>query len=162
VALWRRALRFYSVGAAGATLQLGTLAVLVHAAGFHYGLATAIALGLTLVHNFVWHVRWTWRERRPGAGYTMAFVQFVAGNGGVSICGTAVLMPVLVEWMRLPAVAANAITIVVCGLANFWLASRAFGGRTAGRSAIVSELQLHAEVAGAQQPDRILEVVLRR
>jgi putative flippase GtrA len=156
---WRRALRFYSVGAAGTLLQLGMLAVLVDQLQIHYGVATALALALTLVHNFVWHARWTWRDRRPGVGYAAAFVQFVAANGGVSIAGTAVLIPLFVEAMNLPPVAANALTIAACGVVNFWLASRAFA--KASRSAVIAELQLDAEVACPQEPDRLLQVVLR-
>ena len=139
MSLWQRAFRFYAVGAAGATLQLLIVAVLAHAFRVHYGVATAMALGATLVHNFIWHVRWTWRDRRPGTGYVVAFVRFASANGGVSILGTALLVPLCVERFGLPAVAANVVAIAVCGLVNFWLASRVFRcGREKGPGVISS------------------------
>ena len=133
---WRSFARFNAVGVAGAGVQLGAMAVLIHAFRLDYRLATATSLAVTLVHNFFWHLRWTWRDRAlSGLAALRGFVAFVWGNGMVSILGASVLMPLLVEHVGLPPVVATVICITTCGPVNFWLASRAFSGnsRTAAR-----------------------------
>ena len=54
--------RWMMVGALGLGVQLAVLALLVRL-GLPTALATTVAVGLTIVHNFVWHERWTWRHR---------------------------------------------------------------------------------------------------
>ena len=56
--------RFNLVGAMGMAVQLGALAVLERWAAGHYLYASAAALEITLLHNFVWHVHYTWKDRR--------------------------------------------------------------------------------------------------
>ena len=132
----RRFLRFNAVGLAGVAVQLAALAVLVHVCGVPYRGATLLALAATLVHNFLWHVRWTWSDRgMDRRGWLVAFVRFVSGNGLVSALGAAALMPMFVEVAGLPPVPANAVTIAICGVLNYGLASFAFIGsfRTAAR-----------------------------
>ena len=57
--LRRRWLAFNGVGLLGVGVQLGLVALLTHAAGLHYLLATAIAVEAAVLHNFIWHQRWT-------------------------------------------------------------------------------------------------------
>ncbi len=141
---WRRFVRFNAVGLVGAGVQLGTLAALIHVAGIGYRIATPIALGLTLVHNFAWHARWTWSDRRfSPRGYAQAFLKFVSGNGGVSAAGMVVLMPLLVEVAGVQPVAANCLTIAICGLVNYWLAAWAF--IYSSRTAALRQSPLRAE-----------------
>jgi len=124
---WRRFARFNIVGLAGVGLQIGSLAVLVHVAGVHYFAATIVALALTLVHNFAWHVRWTWRDRAlAGRRLPGAFLRFVAGNGLVSLVGNVALMPVLVGVSGLPPVLANLAAIIACGLMNYGIGVAVF------------------------------------
>jgi putative flippase GtrA len=66
-----RFFRFNVVGAMGVAVQLASLTLLVSGLGVHYLPATAIAIELSLLHNFLWHERWTWRERRHNAECTM-------------------------------------------------------------------------------------------
>jgi len=58
-----RFLRFNAVGAMGIAVPIASLALLVSGLGVHYLPATAIAIELSLLHNFLWHERWTWRDR---------------------------------------------------------------------------------------------------
>jgi putative flippase GtrA len=114
-----RWLKFNLVGAVGTAVQLGSLAVFNRVAAGHYMWASATALELTLLHNFVWHVRYTWRDRRGSVGPQL--VRFHLSNGVVSMVGNLGLMRVLVHGAGMPVVAANAVAIVCCGLANFCL-----------------------------------------
>ena len=55
-----------AVGAMGLGVQLLVLRLL--ATGTTLALQTSMALAVetALLHNFVWHERWTWADRRPG------------------------------------------------------------------------------------------------
>ena len=113
--------KFNLVGAIGALAQLGSLAVLNRILRENYLVASAIALELTLLHNFLWHVRYTWRERRQRSTLLSQCMRFHLSNGIVSLVGNLALMTVLVKDARLPVLAANGIAILCCSLVNFWL-----------------------------------------
>lgn len=115
-----RWLRFNFVGVIGALAQLGALALLSRWWGGHYLLATAAAIEVTLLHNFVWHLLYTWRDRRSDTPCG-ALLRFHLSNGLVSMLGNLVLMRLLVQQLHLPVVGANGIAIVGCSLVNFFL-----------------------------------------
>jgi putative flippase GtrA len=111
-------------------VRLGTLAALNALWPGHYLASTAAALEVTLLHNFVWHLHYTWRDRRDGSALPWQFVRFHLSNGLVSIVGNLALMPVLVREARIPVVASNAVAIVCCSLVNFCLGNNwAFAAR---------------------------------
>ena len=90
-------------------------------AGGHYLYASAAALEVTLLHNFVWHLRYTWRDRRDNSARLGQLMRFHLSNGLVSLLGNLALMRILVEGARLPVLAANSIAILCCSLVNFCL-----------------------------------------
>lgn len=110
--------KFNLVGVVGAVVQLGSLAGLDRLVPGHYLIASGVALELTLLHNFVWHVHYTWRERATLLGQCM---RFHLSNGIVSLAGNLALMKLLVTDARLPVLAANGIAILCCSLLNFCL-----------------------------------------
>jgi putative flippase GtrA len=116
-----RWLKFNAVGAVGMVVQLAALAVLNQWMAGHYLGATALAIEVTLLHNFVWHALYTWRDRRGEGGLAGQMVRFHLSNGAVSMVGNLVLMRVLVEGTRTPVLAANGLAIVVCSVVNFFL-----------------------------------------
>src|SRR5438477_528740 len=110
-----RAAAFVAVGAIGFVVQLASLAVLTSLAHWHWLAATIASVELAVVHNFVWHDRWTWRERRrggPGAAL-VRLVRFNAANGATSLAGNAVLMLLLAGLGGMPPVQANVIAVGV-------------------------------------------------
>jgi putative flippase GtrA len=111
--------RFNAVGVLGFVVQLSMLALLVHG-GVHYLAATAIAVEAAILHNFFWHERWTWADR-PGRGGARAgrLLRFHAVNGGVSLAGNLLLMPLLVRVGGLPILIANVAAVLTCALVNF-------------------------------------------
>lgn len=120
-------LKFNAVGVVGFTLQTGALFVLTHTA-LHIGYlaATAVAVELAVLNNFVWHQRWTWRDR-PSATRCETLrrlVVFNITNGLVSIAGNLVLMSILVGRFRLPIAGANLLSVAACSILNFILADR--------------------------------------
>ncbi len=84
--------RFNAVGIIGLVVQLLVLAVLLRF-GLHYLVATTVAVEAAVLHNFLWHERWTWSERastfRPGAAaVAISRVQWTRVHRGQS-CGDA-------------------------------------------------------------------------
>jgi len=135
-----RFLKFNGVGALGFALQLALLALLLRL-GLHYLAATALAVELTVLHNFAWHERWTWSDRPAGAGSPSTGLRagpstglstgraqrlwrFHAANGLVSLAGNLILMRLLVGLLGLPPVLANLIAVLTCALVNFTASDR--------------------------------------
>src|SRR5712671_6617820 len=119
--------RFNVVGILGFALQTGALFVLTH--GPHplgYLAATAAAVELAVLNNFVWHQRWTWRDR-PSANAKETLrrlAKFNITNGAVSMIGNLVLMSILVGRLGLPIAGANVASVAACSICNFFLADR--------------------------------------
>ncbi|MGA2834013.1 MAG: GtrA family protein [Terracidiphilus sp.] len=113
--------KFNLVGAMGMAVQLGTLALLERLIAGHYLYASAAALEITLLHNFVWHVHYTWRDRRDGSALLAQLTRFHLSNGLVSMVGNLALMRILVDGARMPLLAANGVAILCCSIINFFL-----------------------------------------
>jgi len=116
-----RLTRFSLVGAIGIGVQLGALALL-RRAGVDYLLATVLAVEAAVLHNFVWHERYTWRDRAvSGWARGTRLLRFHLTNGAVSLAGNALIMRVLVGELSVAVIPANLVAIAVCWLANFLL-----------------------------------------
>ena len=123
--------KFNLVGAMGMVVQLAALALLSRWAAGHYLYATAAAIELTLLHNFVWHLHFTWRDRRDDSALLVRLMRFHLSNGLVSMLGNLVLMRILVHQAHIPLLASNSIAILCCSIVNFCLGhSWAFAART--------------------------------
>ena len=112
--------RFNIVGALGFAVQMAALALLHQVCGTHYLLASAAALELTLLHNFLWHLHYTWRDRRAQLRLRQ-LARFHISNGLVSLVGNLVIVRVLTGSLHMPLLAANAISVLCCAIANFYL-----------------------------------------
>lgn len=120
---FRRWVKFSAVGATGILVQTATLAALLRLAGLHYLVATALAVEASVIHTFIWHRKWTWADR-PQASPAAMLVRFNLTSGAMSLVGNLLLMFVLVEQARVPALAANMITVAICSVLNFLLSDR--------------------------------------
>jgi putative flippase GtrA len=121
MSVFARWCKFNLVGAMGMVVQLSALALFNRCFRGHYLLATTAALELTLVHNFRWHQRYTWPERRDETSWLRQLVRFQLSNGVVSLLGNLVMMRLLVHGFGLPVLVANGIAILGCSAANFGL-----------------------------------------
>jgi len=121
--------KFNFVGGIGILVQFAALFLLKSLLHFEYLTATAVAVEIAVLHNFLWHERFTWADR-TGARRTALtshrwqrplerLARFHAGNGAVSIVGNMALMKVLVGQGGMNYLAANAIAIALCSVANF-------------------------------------------
>jgi putative flippase GtrA len=114
---------FNAVGVIGLLVQFAILWVLRGWLGFHYLLATALAVEAAILHNFVWHARWTWADRKA-VEWLPRLVRFNLTNGAISILGNVILTGVLVEVGRMDYLLANLIGVTACSLANFVASDR--------------------------------------
>ena len=116
---------FALVGVVGYVVQTLALWALVARAGMGVVTATLVATELAVIHNFIWHVRWTWADR-PAGGLAVAgrFLRFNVSNGGISLAGGAASMAVLVHAVGMPYLMANLLTVLLCAVANFLAGDR--------------------------------------
>jgi putative flippase GtrA len=113
------------VGAIGFVLQLSSLALMTMVADWPYQLATALAVELAVVHNFVWHERWTWRERTERqSGLFKRFVRYQITTGATSLAGNLLFTVWLVERAGVPPLAGNVAAVGAMSVANFLLYDR--------------------------------------
>lgn len=132
--------KFNFVGGIGIVVQFAALFLLKSVLHLNYLVATALAVEIAVLHNFVWHERFTWVDRikpdrikpdrtksdriaqatHASARASLArLARFHLGNGAVSIVGNVALMKVMVGVGHVNYLVANAIAIVTCSLANF-------------------------------------------
>ena len=113
--------RFSLVGCMGALVQLTLISLLTSGFGVLILAATPIAVEITLLHNFIWHERFTWNDRGPRTfrQFAVRLGRFHATNGLISLAGNTILMYCLVERLKAPAVPSAAAAIVLCSAANF-------------------------------------------
>jgi putative flippase GtrA len=118
---WRstatRWLKFNLVGGIGIAVQLLMLVVLKTGFHFHYLIATALAVETAVIHNFLWHERFTWADR-AGGGF-IRFLKFNLTTGVFSIAGNLGLMTLLAGLGQVNYLVANGIAITACSVVNF-------------------------------------------
>lgn len=123
----RRWLVFNTVGAIGVAVQLAALMVVTGWVGLDYLAGTALAVEVSVLHNFLWHERWTWGDRRSTCRLELfkRLLRFNLANGTFSIVGNVLAMRYLVGDLAIHYLLANLIAIAVCSILNF-LASHWF------------------------------------
>jgi putative flippase GtrA len=122
-ATWIHWLKFNAVGGMGIGVQVIVLTVLKSGLHVGYLLATALAVEAAVVHNFVWHERFTWVERES-KNVALRFLKFNLTAGAFSILGNVLLMALLVDLVRMNYLLANLATIALCSLCNFAVSDR--------------------------------------
>jgi putative flippase GtrA len=83
----RRWIKFNAVGGIGIGVQLAALTLFRSWLKLDYLLATGLAVEIAVIHNFVWHERFTWADRPTThpAQSLIRLVKFNASNGAISI-----------------------------------------------------------------------------
>ena len=84
-------------------------------------MATALAVETAVLHNFVWHERYTWKHLPRGSARDVAWrlLRFHAGNGVISILGNLALMRLFVGALHMHHYLASALAIALCSVLNF-------------------------------------------
>lgn len=136
-----RWLKFNFVGGIGIGVQLAVLTALKSGLHFNYLLATVLAVEAAVIHNFLWHERFTWKDREKTTPSLVRFIKFNLSNGLLSILGNLGLMKLLVGVFRLNYIAANLAAITLCSLANFLISDRFVFSRKYRQSAHTHEIR---------------------
>jgi len=107
---------------------IGVLAVLKSGLQLDYLFATALAVEAAILHNYLWHERFSRRDRVSASSWSR-LVKFNLTTGLFSILGNVVLMRVLVGGAQLNYFVANVLTIATCSLINFVVTDRFVFGK---------------------------------
>jgi putative flippase GtrA len=118
-----RWLKFNAVGLMGICVQLAILALLRSGLGWNYLLSTALAVEITVIHNFLWHERFTWADRFTDSRLGR-FAAFNFSNSAISLLGNIGTMKLLTGALGLNYFVANIVAIAVCSLLNFAVGDR--------------------------------------
>ena len=122
----RRFLRYNLVGAMGLSVKFSVLTALVEFAGVGYLPGTAVAVEAAMIHNFTWHLRWTWRDRCAGLFLRealMRLLRFHLGAGAVAMFANLFVTRFLVQELGMHYAAANLAATVFAGMANFMISN---------------------------------------
>jgi putative flippase GtrA len=121
-----RWLKFNTVGLVGIGVQLAALAIYSSLLRIHYLVATGMAVETAVLHNYVWHELWTWRDRRtPRAGWRVIagrLLRFHLGNGLASLLSNLLLMKFFVGSLGMKVLPANLLSIAITAVVNFLIA----------------------------------------
>jgi len=112
---------FALVGLSGFVLQMTALELLLRAGTAGPVAATAVAVELAVLHNFAWHERWTWHDRRRGgiAGLAKRLAQFHVANGVLSLVVSVGCVAFTSRAFGWPPIASNVVAVALTGLLNF-------------------------------------------
>ena len=112
---------FNLVGFFGMVVQLGVVAYAVHVLRWNYLVATAVGVEAAVLHNFVWHHRWTWRDRPPSSRGDLIgrLARFHLINGAVSLAGNVGLTALGTGGLHVDPIVSNLAAIAVCASINF-------------------------------------------
>lgn len=111
----------------GFAVQLAVLHVLMVMWHVSYVAAVFLSVEAAILHNFVWHERWTWKERLIDSSHWTRggrLLRFNVTTGTVSLVGNVIVTTALVELIGLPVLVANALAIAGLTAANFLVADR--------------------------------------
>ena len=116
-----RWLTYNAVGLVGMAVQLGTLVALTELGRLNILVATALAVEIAILHNFVWHERWTWGDRlsHPRGGRWGRLARFNLVAGTVSIAGTVLFTGLYATSLGLHYVVVNVMATASVSLVNF-------------------------------------------
>ena len=121
---FRRWCVFNAVGIAGFVTQIAAIALLTRWLEWPPFAATAVALELAALQNFVGHGRWTWHDR-PAAGlggWARRYGRYQVAKTA-SLTANLALTTILIH-AGLPAEVANTAAVLACAIPNYLMSER--------------------------------------
>lgn len=124
--MFLRWFKFNAVGGIGMGVQIVALTILAGQLELNYLVATVLAVEAAVIHNFLWHERWTWADRltQGRRGIWRRFAQFNLTTGTCSIVGNLIFMRLFVGALGMHYLMANLMTIAACSVLNFMVSDR--------------------------------------
>lgn len=125
---------FNLVGFAGYVLQLSAITLLTRGAGWQPLPATAVALELAALQNFLAHSRWTWGDRRESSlrAWLRRYWRYQVAKTA-SLAANLALTSALCH-AGLPPEAANTIAVLLCSIPNYLVSEHLIFERSTPRS----------------------------
>jgi putative flippase GtrA len=116
-----RWIKFNFVGAIGFAVQMACFSLLYGVCRIDKLWSTGLAVEIAVLHNFVWHEKFTWRHLPRGGNREVLarLFRFHLGNGLISIAGNVILVKVFADVFRISPYLGNVLAIAICALANF-------------------------------------------
>ena len=118
---WNRFIKFNLVGLTGVLVNEGLLVLLV-SYGVYYIYASAIAIEISIISNFILNDFWTFRDRRHGHVVTRLLT-----FNGLMLVGLAVNLAILylgTDDLRINYALSNLAGIAVAFVVRYWLSVR--------------------------------------
>lgn len=115
--------RFASVGLATLGVKMSALAALRELAGLDPLAAIALATEIAIVHSFLWHQNWTWRDRRGGRTLSR-LVRYNVLNGTLAIGVNVLVMRALVNGIGLHYLLGGLTATIAAGVVNYLLSDK--------------------------------------
>jgi putative flippase GtrA len=113
---WVELIKFTLVGGSGYVVNLAVFAFATSAFGLHHLAAATAAFAVAVMNNFWWNRHWTFGASDGHAGFQAA--RFFAVSAFAFVFAAAVL-EALVRFTDMPALGAQAISIIVATPLNF-------------------------------------------
>jgi putative flippase GtrA len=103
----------------GFLLQIAALSLLTRVCGWPAFAATAVALELAALQNFVLHSRWTWGERRERSvrGSLRRYFRYQVAKTASLLANLAITTALV--FAGLPAEIANTAAVLLCAIPNY-------------------------------------------
>lgn len=119
--IFHRSIKFYTVGGVGIIVQLAALTLYTGYFKWNYLIATALAVETAILHNFLWHERWTWRDHNlyNPAGIFGRLIRFNLTNGALSLSANVLLMRFFVGTLHIHYFIANIFSVGSCSILQF-------------------------------------------
>lgn len=115
-----RGVAFVAVSTLGLAWQLALLMTLTQVFGVHYWIATVAGVQAAIVNNFIWHERWTWRDRVDRARpWPVRLLRFTAATGTSSFVGNLVFTTLYVQALGLPLALGNLCAVGSTSVLNY-------------------------------------------
>jgi putative flippase GtrA len=116
---------FSLIAAVGFVIQLTTLMALTRVCGWHLIPATAAAIELAILHNFVGDTRWTWADRRLTSirGWVCRFGRYQAAKS-LTVVLNLFLTLGLSAAADLPPEVANACAVALVSVVSYVVSDR--------------------------------------
>jgi len=115
---------FNLVATCGFAVQVTVIALLTRRCGWSPFAATAVALELAALQNFIGHSTWTWPDRRTTTikGLAARFGRYQLAKS--ASLATNLLITVLLVRAGLPSEIANTVAVLLCAGPNYLLSSQ--------------------------------------
>jgi putative flippase GtrA len=122
---------FNVVGLGGFVIQIGAIALLTRYFGWPAFAATAVALELAALQNFLAHSRWTWRDRpAPGARRWLRRYWRYQVAKSASLAANLAITALLIH-AGLPPEVSNTAAVLACAIPNYLVSEHlVFGARS--------------------------------